>query len=70
MCGRYTLKTNKKEIEVIADPSDLDEEILSPRYNIAPSQSVPIIKENKLSQASWGLIPHWAKDLTKISPQI
>lgn len=41
----------------------------APRYNIAPSQSVPVIRqlhENSLRQLDmlrWGLVPHWAKDL-------
>jgi putative SOS response-associated peptidase YedK len=36
---------------------------LAPRYNIAPSQSAPIVKAGRiLSMARWGLIPSWAKD--------
>lgn len=36
-------------------------------WNIAPSQTVPVIKTTtegirKLAMARWGLIPHWAKD--------
>ena len=39
-----------------------------PRYNIAPTQPVPIIRQNpkeprrELSLVQWGLIPSWAKD--------
>ena len=39
-----------------------------PRYNIAPTQSVPSIRQNpkepvrKLSLVRWGLIPSWSKD--------
>jgi putative SOS response-associated peptidase YedK len=39
-----------------------------PRYNIAPTQLVPIIRQNpkesrrELSLVRWGLIPSWAKD--------
>jgi Uncharacterized conserved protein len=40
--------------------------VITPRYNIAPTQSVPvIIKEagNVMAQNMvWGLIPYWAKD--------
>lgn len=36
------------------------------RYNIAPSQDIPIIRvehgRRVLVQARWGLIPHWSKD--------
>jgi hypothetical protein len=41
-----------------------------PRYNIAPTQSVPIIRQDagkpgrRFSLARWGLIPYWAKDAT------
>ena len=36
------------------------------RYNVAPSQSVPVIRveddKRELTLMRWGLIPHWAKD--------
>jgi putative SOS response-associated peptidase YedK len=40
----------------------------SPRYNIAPTQPVPVIRQDskepvrELSLMRWGLIPHWSKD--------
>jgi putative SOS response-associated peptidase YedK len=40
----------------------------TPRYNIAPTQSVPVIRQNpkgprrEMSLVRWGLIPSWAKD--------
>jgi putative SOS response-associated peptidase YedK len=40
----------------------------SPRYNIAPTQPIPVIRQNpkepvrELSLVRWGLIPSWAKD--------
>jgi putative SOS response-associated peptidase YedK len=40
----------------------------NPRYNIAPTQSVPVIRQNpkepvrELSLFRWGLVPSWAKD--------
>jgi len=40
-------------------------EIISPRYNIAPSQPIAVVPntgENKLDFFIWGLIPSWAKD--------
>jgi putative SOS response-associated peptidase YedK len=67
MCGRYTLTTRKHDL---AKELDLDSEIvldLEPRYNIAPTQEVPIlIKEVGVRMAlfRWGLIPPWAKDAT------
>jgi len=37
-----------------------------PRYNIAPSQNVPIVCDTgngrELALARWGLVPHWSKE--------
>lgn len=65
MCGRYTL-------------TDLGEELLRqfqlpllppdyrPRYNIAPSQQVPVIVsvdgQRRIGMMRWGLVPSWAKE--------
>jgi len=40
---------------------------ITPRYNIAPSQSVAVIRADaqglrSLDMLRWGLVPHWAKD--------
>lgn len=63
MCGRYTLKNPdalKEAFQLEALPA------LAPRYNIAPSQDVPIIRllpaGRRLELARWGLIPSWAKE--------
>jgi putative SOS response-associated peptidase YedK len=66
MCGRYRLSRRKENIEEHFDSSGEDDWI--PRYNIAPTQPVPIIRQNpkeprrELSLVRWGLIPAWAKD--------
>jgi putative SOS response-associated peptidase YedK len=42
----------------------------APRYNIVPTQSVPVIRQipkeprRELSLVRWGLIPSWAKDMS------
>ena len=66
MCGRYRL-TRKKEI--LAEVFDVgDDDDWSPPYNIAPSQSVPVVRQSatrhvrSFSLIRWGLIPFWAKD--------
>jgi len=67
MCGRYRLSRRKQIIEEHFDAISGDED-WSPRYNIAPTQSVPVIRQNpkqpirEISLMRWGLIPHWAKD--------
>lgn len=67
MCGRYRLSRRKQIIaehfEAISDDGDW-----TPRYNIAPTQPIPVIRQHPaestrhLSQMRWGLIPPWSKD--------
>ncbi|MBT9130962.1 MAG: putative SOS response-associated peptidase YedK [candidate division WS2 bacterium] len=64
MCGRF----------IFIEPEDIYERFdiverpslpLQPNYNVAPSQTFPVIvKENppKIIFMKWGLIPHWSKD--------
>src|SRR6201987_687221 len=67
MCGRYRLSRRKQIIEEHFD-CDPWEEDWSPRYNVAPTQPVPVIRQNpkepirELSLMRGGLIPSWAKD--------
>jgi putative SOS response-associated peptidase YedK len=67
MCGRYRLSRRKQIIEEHFD-SVSGEEDWTPRYNIAPTQPVPVIRQNpkeprrELSLMRWGFIPSWAKD--------
>jgi putative SOS response-associated peptidase YedK len=62
MCGRFTLDPTTKFYERFKVSKRLD---LTARYNIAPSQDVPVIirnSPNRIVMMRWGLIPHWAKD--------
>jgi putative SOS response-associated peptidase YedK len=67
MCGRYKLSRRKQIIEEHFDTDSGDED-WSPRYNIAPTQPVPVIRQHpkepvrELSLMRWGFIPSWAKD--------
>lgn len=67
MCGRYRLSRRKQLVEQYFD-TESDEPEWTPRYNIAPYQPVPVIRQNpkeprrELSLMRWGLIPSWAKD--------
>ena len=67
MCGRFALKAPPRSIqEHFHLPEAVD---LPPRYNIAPSQSVAVVRHMpgnnspQLNMLHWGLIPYWAKDL-------
>ena len=67
MCGRYKLSRRKQVVEEYFDCTS-DEPDWSPRYNIAPTQPIPVIRQNpkepvrELSLMRWGLIPSWARD--------
>jgi putative SOS response-associated peptidase YedK len=66
VCGRYRLSRRKQIVEEYFD-SPSSEEDWNPRYNIAPTQPIPVIRQNpkepirELSLMKWGLIPSWAK---------
>ena len=65
MCGRYRLSRRKQLVEEYFDTAS-DEPDWAPRYNIAPTQPIPVIRQNpkepvrELSLMKWGLIPSWA----------
>jgi len=69
MCGRYRLSRRKQLVEEYFDTADWQDD-WSPRCNVAPTQPVPVIRQNpkepirELSLMKWGLIPScsWAKD--------
>lgn len=64
MCGRYAITTPPQAMRDIylymAQPN------FPPRYNVAPTQPVPIIRMNgatrEFALVRWGLIPSWAKE--------
>ena len=63
MCGRYTFQPTEEFYRRFNITNRLDG--LVARYNIAPSQLVPVIisqSPNRVVLMRWGLIPHWAKD--------
>jgi putative SOS response-associated peptidase YedK len=64
MCGRYSLGQVPNFVELCDVAIEL--EGFKPRYNIAPTQRVPIVRleDNHLaaSEARWGLVPSWADD--------
>ena len=64
MCGRFTLHHSTEDVaERFAVEQTLLE--LTPRYNIAPSQPVPVIIQRDgrlMREHAWGLVPFWAKD--------
>lgn len=68
MCGRYSLSRPDKLAGMMAGVAALPPDFvpLAPRYNIAPSQTAPVIIDvearRELALLRWGLVPFWAKD--------
>jgi putative SOS response-associated peptidase YedK len=66
MCGRYAQFTPPEAIAEIFG-AILDIADVGPRYNAAPMQWMPVIRqdpsgERVLQTLRWGLLPSWAKD--------
>src|SRR5215471_9787559 len=67
MCGRYRLSRRKQILEEHF-AAEWDGDDWAPRYNIAPTQPVPVLRQNpkesvrEFSLMRWGLIPSWSKD--------
>src|SRR5882724_12929537 len=65
MCGRFTASFEFREIKIRWNLRG-DFPIFAPRYNIAPSQDVPIIirtqDRNEVKPMCWGLVPSGTQD--------
>ena len=64
MCGRYTLHAHPDVVALLFGLSEVP--AYQPRFNIAPSAEVLIIRRNEAAAVAatvrWGLVPRWAKD--------
>lgn len=64
MCGRYALTDD--EAALMAFFGFSDGVAVSPRYNIAPTQPIAILRNDygvrHLTFARWGLVPAWVED--------
>jgi putative SOS response-associated peptidase YedK len=66
MCGRYRLS---RRAQFLRDHYGIEDEVeWAPRYNIAPTQRVAVVRQHPsepkrtFTTLRWGLIPHWAAD--------
>jgi putative SOS response-associated peptidase YedK len=73
MCGRYALYGPSSQYrEHFGTSNELD---FQPRYNIAPSQTLPVVQADEdgnraFTMARWGLIPSWVKDTQELQQPI
>jgi putative SOS response-associated peptidase YedK len=64
MCGRYFLHSSADKLAKLF--GEMPMPLLEPRYNIAPTQPVPIVRQDhngrcEMVLVRWGLIPAWSK---------
>jgi putative SOS response-associated peptidase YedK len=70
MCGRVKLEGDFSEIKIkFSIPPDYPTPNLAPSWNVAPTDSLPIVRyepkggHRTLDLMRWGLVPYWAKDI-------
>jgi putative SOS response-associated peptidase YedK len=64
MCGRFTLTLTLDDLQRAFPEFDFPAD-WEPRYNVAPTQDVPVVPNKgprQMTGVRWGLIPFWAKD--------
>jgi putative SOS response-associated peptidase YedK len=66
MCGRYSLSATPETIAEIFGVQHVTE--VARRYNIAPTQLVPVVRpdagssDRRIDLLKWGLVPSWSED--------
>jgi putative SOS response-associated peptidase YedK len=64
MCGRYTLTSAPEVLRALFRYAEQPN--FPPRYNVAPTQPIPIVRVNdgkrEFVLMRWGLLPSWVKD--------
>ncbi|MGR9105328.1 MAG: SOS response-associated peptidase [Gammaproteobacteria bacterium] len=71
MCGRYHIIPDAPAwLKAFSLSAEAEETVsaIPPNYNVAPTQQIPIVRDNpqtgmrEIVCVHWGLIPFWAKD--------
>jgi putative SOS response-associated peptidase YedK len=64
MCGRYTVISSPEAVRALFRYSEQPN--FPPRYNIAPTQPIGIVRivdgKRQFALVRWGLVPSWVKD--------
>lgn len=68
MCGRFTYRFTWEQLHRLMNLIDWPSEELHARYNVAPTQTAPIVRSDARGRhgvmLTWGLVPFWAGDAT------
>jgi putative SOS response-associated peptidase YedK len=69
MCGRYTITVTPEVLRALFGYAEQPN--FPPRYNIAPTQPIPIVRlidgKRHFALVRWGLLPSWVKDPKKFT---
>jgi len=71
MCGRYDNLIAAEAYRRLFRPTRLPASNFPPRYNVAPTDQIPIIRVDprdgarELVMARWGLVPGWMREMPK-----
>lgn len=64
MCGRYLITSSPEAMRALFGYEEQPN--FPPRYNVAPTQPVPIVRleggKRRFALVRWGLLPAWVKD--------
>jgi putative SOS response-associated peptidase YedK len=70
VCSRARLSSDASEIKLVfRTPPERPTPNFPPSWNVAPTDSLPIVRFNpkdcqrNLDMMRWGVVPHWAKDI-------
>ena len=72
MCGRYDNLIAREAYRLLFAAERLPQSNFPPRYNIAPTDQIPIIRldprnrTRELAMARWGLVPWFSKTMPKV----
>ena len=72
MCGRYDNLIPREAYRSFFRADRLPETNFPPRYNVAPTDKIPILRidprdgTRELVMARWGLVPCWMKQMPKV----
>ena len=72
MCGRYDNLIAREAYRLLFRAKRLPQSNFPPRYNIAPTDPIPIVRVDprdgtrELAMARWGLVPWWIKEMPKV----
>jgi len=63
MCGRYTVHLKRLEaLRRLIGAMRISIEPWQPRFNAAPGQDLPVVRDGALTTLRWGLLPNWQSD--------